>query len=282
MYHTYFNQLNSQIGYSRSLNSGTSWSFLGCSGAATTNGVACSSATTTAVNFYAPVVLGPGSPNNTIYLGTDRLLRSSAQGTANVTVSQAPLVSGVPISAIGVSLLDDNYRIVGLNNGALFFTTTGSSTLTSLDPVGAGSVIPDFYVARFAFDPTNKNTVYIALGGYTGGTSAAQSHVWKITSLNTTPVLTGINGSGITGLPDVPINGLVIDPQQSSRIFAGTDIGVYISEDAGARWSPYGQRLAASCCLRHGDPKRQARVAHRHPRARHVGDSTLRSNGGAG
>src|SRR5204862_4023554 len=117
------------IGYARSLTGGTfgTWSFLGCSGAGTTNGIACSSATTTAVNFYCPTALGPGSPNNTVYIGTDRLLRSSTQGTANVTVSQAPLTSGVPLSSIAISPQDDNYRIVGLNKGALWFTTTGSS-----------------------------------------------------------------------------------------------------------------------------------------------------------
>jgi hypothetical protein len=245
MYHTYFNQTGNLIGYARSLTGGTfgSWSFLGCSGNATTNGVSCNSAITTAVNFYCPTALGPGSPNNTVYLGTDRLLRSSTQGTANATVSQAPLVSGVPISSIAISPQDDNYRIVGLNNGALFFTTTGSSTLTSLDPTGGGSVIPDFYVGRLAFDPTNKNTVYVALGNYSGGTAASQSHVWKVTNLNTTPVITGINGSGITGLPDVPVNGFAVDPQKTTRLFAGTDIGVFTSEDSGLNWSPYGQGL---------------------------------------
>ncbi len=247
MYHTFFNQLNSQIGYERSTNAGATWSFLGCSAAATTNGVACSSATTTAVNFYAPVVLGPGNPN-TIYLGTDRLLRSNTTGTANVTVSQAPLVSGVPVSSIGVSLLDDNYRIVGLNNGAIFFTTTGSSTLTSLDPTGVGSVIPDFYVARLAFDPTNKNTVFIALGNYSGGTLLAQSHVWKVTNLNTTPVLTPLNGSSsfapsVTALPDVPVNSLVVDPLNANHLYAGTDIGVYDSSDGGTNWLPFGTGL---------------------------------------
>src|SRR5204862_4648551 len=138
MYHTYFNQATVQIGYARSLTGGTfgSWSFLGCSGVATTNGVSC--AATVAVNFYCPTALGPGSPNNTVYIGTDRLLRSSTQGTANVAVSQAPIQSGVPLSSIAISPQDDNYRIVGLNNGALWFTTTGSSTITSLDPVGAG------------------------------------------------------------------------------------------------------------------------------------------------
>ena len=105
-------------------------------------------------------------------------------------------MSAVPLSAIGIAPQDDNYRLVGNNNGALWFTTTGSSTLTSLDPLGAGSVIPDFYVARLVFDPTNKNIAYLSLGNYAGGTAASQSHVWKVTSLNGTPVLTSINGSG--------------------------------------------------------------------------------------
>jgi hypothetical protein len=243
MYHTYFNQAGTQIGYARSLTGGTfgSWSFLGCSGTGTTNGVSC--AATVAVNFYCPTALGPGSPNNTVYIGTDRLLRSSTQGTANVAASQVPIQTGVPISAIGVSLLDDNYRIVGLNNGALWYTTTGSATLTSLDPVGGGSVIPDFYVGRLVFDPVNKNIVYIALGNFSNGTAPSQSHVWRITNLGTTPVITGINGSGLNSLPDVPVNGFAIDPQKPSRLFAGTDIGVFISEDSGASWIPYGQGL---------------------------------------
>lgn len=242
MYHTYYNQLNSQIGYEISTNAGASWSYLGCSGTGTTNGVACSSATTTAVNFYAPTALGPGNPN-TVYLGTDRLLRSSTSGTANATVSQAPLVSGVALSSIAISPQDDNYRIVGLNNGALFFTTTGSSTLTTLDPTGGGSVIPDFYVGRLAFDPANKNTVYIALGNYAGGTSAAQSHLWKVTNLNTTPVITAANGSGDFVMPDVPVNGLVVDPADTTNVYAGTDIGVFISQDRGATWAPFGEGL---------------------------------------
>lgn len=245
MYHTYFNQTNSQIGYARSLTGGTfgSWSFLGCQMANTTNGVACSSATTTAVNFYCPTALGPGSPNNVVYIATDRLLRSATQGTANVTVSQAPIQTGVPVSSIGISQLDDNYRIVGLNNGALWYTTTGSSVLTSLDPVGAGSVIPDFYVSRFAFDPVNKNTVYIALGNYSNGTAPAQSHVWKVTNLDTVPVIAPLNGTGGNILPDVPVNGFVVDPFFPGKLYAGTDIGVYASLDGGADWLPFGDGL---------------------------------------
>ena len=152
-------------------------------------------------------------------------------------------ILGSNVSSIAVSPQDDNYRLVGLNSGGLFYTTTGTNPLTSLDPVGGATVIPDKYVGRTFFDPNDKNTAYVCLGGYMGGTTAALSHIWKVTSLNAVPILTAINGSGITGLPDVPINAFVIDPQRSLRLFVGTDIGVFISEDGGVRWSPYGTGL---------------------------------------
>ena len=249
MYHTYFNQTNNLLGFVRSDTVAgafdNNWLFFGCDANISGNGIAC----TDAVIFFAPMALGPGNPN-TVYFGSDRLYRSVNKGVDNVVVSQGPLVSGQAISDIAISPQDDNYRIVGLasvgagvTDGALFFTTTGSPTLTSLDPTGIGSVIPDKYVARIIFDPTNKNTAYIALGGYMGSTTSANSHVWKVTNLGTTPVLTAINGSGITGLPDVPVNGLAIDPLKTTRLFAGTDIGVYDSEDGGATWSPFGLGL---------------------------------------
>lgn len=235
MYHTFFNQAGTQIGNSRSLNAGTNWSFIGCSGSATQNGISC----TDTVNFYCPTALGPGIPN-TVYVGTDRLYRSSTSGTANVVVSQAPLFAGSPLSSIGISPQDDNYRVVGLNNGLLFYTATGSSSLLDLDP---SNQIPNFYVSRIMFDPKNKNTVYIALGNYAGGTSPTQSHVWRIDNLGTAPVITSVNGTGASTLPDVPTNGLAVDPTSPNNIYAGTDIGVYGSVDSGAHWSPYGTGL---------------------------------------
>ncbi len=248
MYHTYFNQSGNLIGFARvnsvACASDPNWSFLGnilggvfpsphCDGTTDlANGIGLGDA----VNFYAPLALGPGSPNR-VYFGTDRLYRSMDKGNTMTVVSQ--VVTGSKISAIGVSPQDDLYRIIGANNGAIFYTTTGANPLTSLDPVGGGSVIPDRYVGRAVFDPNNKNTAYIALGGYMGGTSPGQAHVWKITNLGTSPVITAIN----SGLPDVPVNAFVVDPASSSTLFAGTDIGVYNSTDGGTSWSVFGLNL---------------------------------------
>ena len=255
MYHTYFNATNSIIGFGRVNTTACAvegeWSFKGrytgvvdptvhCDGATDTfNGITI----TDTVNFYAPLALGPGNPN-TVYFGSDRLYRSINKGDVMTVVSQAPLVSSQPISAIAISPQDDNYRMVGLNNGALFFTTTGSAVMTSLDAVGGPSAIPDTYVGRIVFDPTNKNTAYIALNGFTGTAAGVPStHVWKITNLNTTPVKTSINGSATLFLPDIPVNAFAVDPLKPNRLLAGTDIGVYISEDSGANWTPFGSGL---------------------------------------
>jgi len=255
MYHTFFNSKASLVGYAESDTAGipvSSWNFRGCGdGTTPANGINC----TDDVNFYAPLAQGPGNPN-TVYYGTDRVYRSADKGVTNTVVSQAPLApipaasppANVPISSIAIAPQDDNFRLVGLNNGALFYTTSGSSALTSLDPVGAGSLIPDRYIGRVLFDPNAKNTAYIALGGYMGNAAgscvtAACSHIWKVTSLSGSPVLTAINGSGATGLPDIPINALVVDPVNPNILYAGTDIGVYNSADGGVNWNPYGTGL---------------------------------------
>lgn len=241
LYHTYFNQTNGLIGFGRILSSAClgdgQWSFKGiyggsvdptpyCDSSDTFNGIQLTDATL----FYAPMELGPGNPN-TVYFGAGAVYRSTNKGDTMPAVSQR---TSSPVSTIAVSPQDDNYRIFGRADGSIFYTTTGTNPMTAL-PAG----IPARYVARAKFDPSNKETAYIALGGYFGGTSAAQSHVWKITNLSTAPTITAIN----TGLPDVPVNAFAVDPGNGNNLFAGTDIGVYYSANGGTSWSPYGTGL---------------------------------------
>ena len=74
MYHTFFNQTNSQIGFERATSTAAnangifSWTFRGCSGTTSNNGFRCADN----VLFYAPMAQGPGNPN-TLYFGTDSL-----------------------------------------------------------------------------------------------------------------------------------------------------------------------------------------------------------------
>ncbi|MEZ5425474.1 MAG: VCBS repeat-containing protein [Pyrinomonadaceae bacterium] len=252
MYHTYFNSISSPlVGYATRGTTTSGWSFRGCSGTAA-NGINCND---TAILFYAPLEQGPGSPN-TVYYGSDRLYRSDDTGLTHTVVSQAPINSGVPLSSIGISPQNDNVRIVGLANGGLFGTTTGASTLTDLDPTNS---VPNSFIARSVIDPNNPNVAYVSLSGF------GVNNVFKTTNFNSSPpTWTPAVGTGPNTIPQVPVSGFVVDPQNSNNIYAGTDIGVYVSTDAGQNWSPLGTGLPRvavfDMALTNGTP-RKLRVA---------------------
>jgi hypothetical protein len=46
-----------------------------------------------------------------------------------------------------------------------------------------------------------------------------------------------IEGGGGPGLPDIPVHSLVVDPTNSSRLYVGTDLGVFVTLDGGADWA---------------------------------------------
>ena len=263
MYHTFFNRTGTQIGFDRIVNVPNclpikdSWPTRGDFGFPDQTGLACDGtpfllnngiSRTDAVLFYAPMALGPGTPN-TVYFGSDRLYRSSDRGDHMTIVSQAPISGSSPMSTIAISPQDDNYRVVGLQNGQVWATSTGSASLVNItsgsfpaNPV-VGST--NRFVGRAVVDPNNKDVAYIAFSFF----APAGQGVWKITNLGgaagASPVAPNWTAAG-SGIPSVPINALVIDPTNSSHIYAGTDIGVYNSTDGGASWNPYGTGLPRS------------------------------------
>jgi hypothetical protein len=263
MYHTFYND-DTQVGFDRIFKTAClpvfdSWPVRGagfgpddptavtCDGGTAlvkANGMVLPSSANN-VLFYAPMALGPGSPN-TVYFGADRLYRSSDQGDTMVTVSQFPLTSPIsPISTIAIWKGGDNVRVVGTQNGQVWATSTGSSTLVNISPPipanPTGSSTNKF-IGRAMIDPNNKNVAYVTLSYY----ALAGQGIWKITNLNaaaaSSPAAAVWAAAG-NGIPSVPINAFAIDPLNSNNLYAGTDIGVYFSSDAGASWTPFGTSL---------------------------------------
>src|SRR6185369_8001765 len=91
----------------------------------TFNGISITDST----EFYAPLSLGPGTPN-TVYFGTSKLYRSANKGDTAAVVSQTMAST---ITAIAIAPSNDNVRIVGLRNGGIFKTTTAGNPLDDAD-----------------------------------------------------------------------------------------------------------------------------------------------------
>ncbi len=247
MYHTFFFS-STQIRYRRvttlAAAAAGSWTNIGCTGGNPANGINCGDATL----FYAPMALGPGTPN-TVYLGSDRLYRSTDRGTSHEIVSQAPISGTSPVSSIAISRQDDSYRLIGLQNGQVWATSHGSSSLVNITsgafPANPNGSVTNRFVGAAVIDPNNKDIAYVAFSFF----SPSGTGVWKITNLgnaaSASPVAPNWTAAG-AGIPSVPINALVIDPANSNHIYAGTDIGVYISTDGGAGWNPFGTGLPRS------------------------------------
>ena len=260
MYHTFFND-NTQVGFDRIFKTAClpvfdSWPVRGVGfGPNDSTPVTCDGGTTlvqsngmvltSTVLFYAPMALGPGAPN-TVYFGADRLYRSSDQGDTMVTVSPVPLASPAsPISTIAIWKGGDNIRVVGTQNGQVWATSTGSSTLVNITPPipanPTGSTTNKF-IGRAMIDPNNKDVAYVTLSYY----APAGLGVWKITNLNAAAgasAATPVWAAAGNGIPSVPINAFAIDPLNSNNLYAGTDIGVYFSSDGGNSWTPFGTGL---------------------------------------
>lgn len=190
----------------------------GASFAAIQNGITGNGA------WVTPVVMDPANPN-VLYTGTSVVYKTDDGGTDWTAIS--PALSNNNISTIALAPSNPLVIYIGYENGGLIWkTTNGGTNWTSIS-----SGLPMAYVTRLAVHPTDANTVYATFSGY------GIEHVWKSTT-------GGAAWTDITGnLPDVPCNVIVIDPYTPTKLYLGTDLGVYTSLDAGSSWTDFSNGL---------------------------------------
>jgi len=80
---------------------------------------------------------------------------------------------------------------------------------------------PGGTVTDIAADPTDPKRVFITRGEF------GANHLYRSTLGGTEWAPVG------SGLPNIPANSVAIDPRSLQRIFIGTDVGVFVSENSG-------------------------------------------------
>ncbi len=175
--------------------------------------------------FVTPLAMDP-SDSQRLWTGGHYLWRTTSGG-ARWERASAITAGALSVSAIAIAPTDANHVLIGMADGYIQRTDIA---LTAAATTSWPSVrLRSGYVSGLAFDPTNKDIAYATYSTF-GGT-----HVWRSTDGGA--VWTGIDGSGAGSLPDVPVHCIVIDPTNTARLYIGTDVGVFVSNDGGANWS---------------------------------------------
>ncbi|HYS53234.1 MAG TPA: hypothetical protein VER58_05650 [Thermoanaerobaculia bacterium] len=184
-------------------------------------------------NFIAPFIMDPNEPNRLLAGARSLWVTNDAKksnkeggpswaiikpGTGNARVNN--------ISAIAVAKGNSNVIWVGHNNGDIFTTSNGLASSPSWTKVDDGSpALPNRFVTRIVVDPSDSRTAYATFGGFSA------NNLWRTTDA-------GATWTSITGpLPQAPIETLAIHPKNSKWLYAGTEVGLFTSEDGGATWA---------------------------------------------
>ncbi|UCD17607.1 MAG: thrombospondin type 3 repeat-containing protein, partial [Candidatus Zixiibacteriota bacterium] len=184
-------------------------------------------------NWNTPVVMDPYNPD-VLYYGSNRLWKT-VNGTISWTPISVDLTDGAgtgtltygTITTIDVARSNTQVIYVGTDDGNVWVTQTGGVPWIS---IRAG--LPNRWVTRVSVDPEYAGVVYVTLSGYKQ--DEMTSHIYR--SVNYGQNWTSIGD----GLPDAPVNDLIVDPLFTSTLYAGTDVGVFYTVDLGDNWDALG------------------------------------------
>jgi uncharacterized repeat protein (TIGR01451 family) len=151
---------------------------------------------------------------------------------ANLT--KQTLSSRSYINQLAFEPSSQNTVMVGTNDGNVqigFNMGGGSFTSTWVDVTGGNAVLPNRPILDVAFDPktTTAPVAYAAVGGFDQNTPTTPGHVYKVTCTANCASVTWENKSG--NLPNIPVDSIIANPNFPQQVFAGTDIGLYYTDD---------------------------------------------------
>ena len=182
--------------------------------------------------FIAPYVIPPTAPN-TIYAGRSVIYKSEDSGNSWFSPDNGQPLDGNPPLSMAVARTDADVVYVGTAPflrlpidapapPGVFVTEDGGFSWTNIT---AG--LPDRFPTDLAVHPASPGTAYVTLGGW--GTP----HLYKTTDFGASWT------DASAGLPDVPAQAVTVNPFAPEQVFFGNDVGVWVSDDAGASWRPF-------------------------------------------
>jgi hypothetical protein len=172
--------------------------------------------------FVTPFTIDPNSATR-LWLGGEFLYRTT---TTTWTKIGPAMREGGLVSALAVRPGQSDHLVVGTHRGDILWSrnATGSAAAVSFSTTRPR----DGWVTSVAHDARTEGVVYATYGSFGG------QHVYR--SGDHGASWQALPGTGAGTLPDIPIHSIVVDPDDSQRLYLGSDLGVIVSVDGGRSW----------------------------------------------
>jgi hypothetical protein len=202
----------------------------------------------------SPFCGGSAGGTTRLMIGTNRIWETitGASPTSSwvinspvLTRPSSPLGNRAFINQMAYAVNTPTQAIAGTNDGKVwlgFNLGVGTAnTANWVDVTGGNTVFPNRPVLDVATDPGDPLIGYAAVGGFAQNTPATPGNVFQVTCAAGCASFTWRNVSG--NLPNIPVNSIVANPRQPAQVFAGTDWGLYYTDDvfaANPQWQLHG------------------------------------------
>jgi hypothetical protein len=132
--------------------------------------------------------------------------------------------------------------IVGTNDGNVQygFGLGQGVAATWVNVTGGNTALPNRPVLDVTTDPVNPLVGYAAIGGFDENTPGTPGHVFQVTCTANCASFTWVNKTG--NLPNIPIDSIIANPRYPQQVFAGSDWGLYFTNDitaASPTWAKF-------------------------------------------
>lgn len=177
--------------------------------------------------FIAPLIAAGNGAE--IFGANSRLQYYSGSGTSFTARTQVIAAGSYPY-VLDLERAPSNMDIIytGSNDGQVWRTPDKGITFTRID-----TGLDDRTIGALNAHWTNPNDLLVGFSG-----AGNFGHLWRCTNTTAgTPVWTNVSGSGATGLPSSGVQAIERDPYQENTWYVGTDIGAFMTTDAGATWT---------------------------------------------
>ena len=189
-------------------------------------------------NWSTPVVMDPVNPE-IMYYGTYRVYKSTDQAEYWTAVSP-DLTNGPPagytyhtMTTIAVGLTNNSIIYAGTDDGNVWISMNQGDTWDLVS-----QALPERWVTRVAVSPQDAAVAYATFSG--NRWDEYTPHVFRTTDY-------GTNWEDISGdMPQTPVTSIIEDPMFPNRLFVGTDVGVFYTENLGLNWYILGTELPIS------------------------------------